>query len=145
MNRPLNRGAARPFARPSKSPQQARHEWVAALDLAEQAARDATAMAEGADAAPSGQPGPVLTRLAVALRDLAPDNYPVQGFAPRLAASAFLALARGFVQPQGNAPEARTVLAPMLAQAATHLAALLNALRHTEAQAWRGQLGERED
>jgi hypothetical protein len=137
--------APRAFERPAPSPQDLRQRWNAAIELAGVAARDAIAIAEGAQIAPSGQAGQVLTRLGVALRDLAPANFPAPGNASRIVAACFLAAARGFTEPVGSASAERCAIAPFLAVMAREADERLVELRKQESQSWRRATGERDD
>lgn len=137
--------AAGASGRGARSPQDIRRDWLSAVELAATAGADAVAIGEGAQAAPSGQLGQVLSRLLVSLRDLAPANFPPQGQAARIVAACFLAAARGFTEPVGNGSAERTAIAPFLIVMAAQVEAQLDALRREESGAWRRATGERED
>ena len=123
--------------RPVKSAHQLRRDWVEAIALSAAAARHA--LGEPVDGVWAGQ-----ARLMVALRELAHDNFPVATWSARQVAAAFLTLARSFVRPEMG-PEARTACAAFLGAGAAALDEMLAALRGSEADAWRGQTGERGD
>lgn len=132
--------------RQTKSPQELRADWVAAIAeagfVAAQAegAEDATA---SAGLAPRSF-GQALTRLTVRLRDLEGANFPAGGDAAKRYAAAFLMQARAFAHP-ATPPETRTACAPALRASARVLDRWLCDLRAAEAPAGRRMLGERED
>jgi hypothetical protein len=120
-----------------------RAEWTAAIAYAGDICLHAELVDGGADEATLRQPGQALSRLMVALRDLAPENFPVGSSACRTMAGAFLHLARYLVLPT-TGPMARTACAAFLAPGVRQLDAALHQLRAEEASAWRAQTGRDE-
>lgn len=126
--------------RPVKSAQQLRRDWVSAISLTISACADAA----GPPAIPVVGNGQTLTRLAVALRDLTPGNFPSPMQAARSAAGAYLLLARDFVDARVG-PETRTACASFLRAGAACLDGFIEQLQHAEAQVTRRMLGERDE
>lgn len=131
--------------RPPKEPRQIRADWFACVAGVAELAR----AAEGEGDVPAGATarlgfGVALTRLRVTLRDLEPGNFPLPAASARSMATAWLKLARDFVDPAWS-PQARTACAGFLAAGCACLDRLLTDLRTEEARATRQILGERDE
>jgi hypothetical protein len=137
-------GRPRPGPAPSLSPHQLRQAWVESIRLGALVAAEADRAGDEQHqpaALGHGMHGANVTRLAAALRHLGPENFPVESWSARVMATAFLALAKGAVNP-AMSPQARTACAPFLAAGAQALEGLMGALRTDESASWRGRMGE---
>lgn len=130
---------AGPGARPPRSPQHVRFDWTAALQIA----GDLALAAERGDETAQDGFGPQAARLAMIVRDLSPDSFPVKGVSAAAAAGAWLQLTRSFAHP-ATAPQTRTACAAFLLAGTRCLDAMLAELRAHEAESWLGRYG-RED
>lgn len=136
---PPSRGLMPPSSHPR--PKELRRDWVQAIDLAGVLAKLAGGASEGVYVDPA--PGSLAT-LAVALRHLSPQNFPVEFASARTAAAAFLLVAGQFANPN-TAPMSRTLLASILEASAKVLDGLMVELRREEATQGRAVLGERDE